>query len=70
MATVRVATLTADEAQSGDVVLAGGNVYQYNGGLDWSEMQTVGYYGEPWKPPGELTLLVRNGVPQVVAPPA
>jgi hypothetical protein len=63
-----VAVITAAEAQAGDVVLApDGNVYQYSGGGVWNNMTPVGSYGPLWSPPGDLTLLVRDGKPQVVA---
>ena len=69
MATLKVITLTAADAQPGDVVLApDGNVYQAPPGktLTWSSMQPIGSYGNPedTAPDGDLVLLVRNGVPR------
>jgi hypothetical protein len=59
-----MASIVADQAEPNDVVLApDGKVYQYNGEYSWSHMDLVGYYGAPWTPQGDLTLLVRNGVP-------
>jgi len=66
-------TLAAADAQPGDVVLApDGNVYQapaVGGSGGWSEMQMIGFYGDPagTAPAGELVLLVRDGTPQVAA---
>lgn len=70
-------TITAAQAQPDDVVLDGtGQVWQRTGPevFNWSTFTgPVGYFG-PWLdsygPQGELTLLVRDGKPQVVAPPA
>jgi hypothetical protein len=66
-------TLTAADAQPGDVVLApDGNVYQApaaGGAGGWSAMQMIGFYGDPagTAPAGELILLVRDGSPQAAA---
>lgn len=64
-------TITAAEAQPGDVVLVPGDdvfaagVYQAppaGGGGAWSGfVPDMGGYGPPPQPKGELTLLVRNG---------
>ena len=57
--------LTADQAEPGDVVLApDGQVYQYSGDHVWMHMDLIGFFGEPWKPEGELRLLLREGTPQ------
>lgn len=55
--------ITADQARDNDVVRAGdGTVYQLIGGL-WNEMQIVPFIGDPFKPPGRLELLARDGEP-------
>lgn len=74
MAALKVTRLTASDARPGDVVLApDGNVYQApteGGAGGWSAMQLIGFYGDPsaTAPEGELTLLLRDGRPQVAAP--
>lgn len=58
--------ITAAQAQDGDVVLApDGQVYQYSGDSVWMHMEIIGFYGPPWQPDGNLTLLVRAGHPHV-----
>lgn len=61
--------MRAGQARPGDVVLAeDGQVYQApteGGAGGWSQMQMIGFYGDPagTAPDGELTLLVRDGQP-------
>ena len=63
--------ITAAAACDDDVVLApDGNVYQALGDGVWGNITPVGSFGPLWSPPGDLTLLVRDGKPQVVAHPA
>ena len=66
-----MATITAAQAQDGDVVLApDGDVYQApdaDGAGGWSKMQMIGFYGDPaaTAPDGDLILLARGGRPHV-----
>jgi hypothetical protein len=63
-------TLTAAQAQPGDVVLdASGAVCQYDGDGQWERMSPVGSYGPPWSPAGVLVLLARDGAPAAPAEP-
>jgi len=68
-----VTVITAAEAQPGDVLLDAGETEWKRGPefFSWSTFAgPVGFYG-PWEdsygPQGDLTLLVRDGKPQVVA---
>ena len=64
-------TLTAAQAQPGDVVRApDGAICQYDGDGQWERMAPVGSYGPPWSPASVLVLLARDGAPAAHAEPA